>query len=90
MYFAHLKDVYCTMDRVIGDILKRYGDEATIIAMSDHGFANFKRQFSLNTWLREKFRFYHVKEGVSGEKSRGLQPIWWPEKSHTGGDAMEN
>ena len=52
-YFGHLKDIYRKMDDVLGDILKRYGDEATIIMMSDHGFANFKRQFNLNTWLRE-------------------------------------
>ena len=52
-YFGHLKTVYQKLDGVMGDILKRYGDRATIIVMSDHGFANFKRQFNLNTWLRE-------------------------------------
>ena len=52
-YFEHLKGVYRKMDVVIGDIIKRYGADATIIAMSDHGFANFKRQFNLNGWLRE-------------------------------------
>lgn len=51
-YFNHLKTVYRKMDDVIGSILRRYGNEATIIAMSDHGFATFKRQFNLNTWLR--------------------------------------
>lgn len=50
--FNHLKGVYRKMDKVVGEILRRYGNEATIIVMSDHGFANFKRQFSLNTWLR--------------------------------------
>jgi len=52
-YFNHLKEVYRKVDGVLGDILKRYGDEATIIVMSDHGFARFKRQFNLNTWLRD-------------------------------------
>ena len=52
-YFGKLKEVYSKMDSVVGDIVKRYGDEATIIVMSDHGFANFKRQFNLNTWLRD-------------------------------------
>jgi predicted AlkP superfamily phosphohydrolase/phosphomutase len=41
------------MDTVLGQIQARYGDKATVIVMSDHGFANFKRQFALNTWLRE-------------------------------------
>jgi len=52
-YFNHLQDLYCRMDALIGDLLKRYGSSAHIIVMSDHGFANFKRQFNLNTWLRD-------------------------------------
>ena len=33
--------------------IDRYGDQATIFVMSDHGFANFGRQFNLNSWLRD-------------------------------------
>ena len=33
--------------------MDRYGSKATIIVMSDHGFANFGRQFNLNSWLRD-------------------------------------
>jgi predicted AlkP superfamily phosphohydrolase/phosphomutase len=51
-YFNHLKGIYEKMDGVLGDILHRYGNEATIVVMSDHGFANFRRQFNLNSWLR--------------------------------------
>ena len=52
-YFGHLHDLYRKMDAVVGSLLKRYGDEAHIMVMSDHGFSNFKRQFNLNTWLRD-------------------------------------
>lgn len=52
-YFRHLQDLYSRMDALVGDLLKRYGDSAHIIVMSDHGFCNFKRQFNLNTWLRD-------------------------------------
>jgi predicted AlkP superfamily phosphohydrolase/phosphomutase len=52
-YFAHIKELYRKIDHVMGEILSRYGQGATIIALSDHGFANFKRQFNLNTWLRD-------------------------------------
>ena len=38
---------------MIGDLVDRYGGKATIIVMSDHGFANFGRQFNLNSWLRD-------------------------------------
>jgi predicted AlkP superfamily phosphohydrolase/phosphomutase len=52
-YFEHLKDIYRTADKVVDRIVKEYGDQARILVMSDHGFANFKRQFNLNTWLRD-------------------------------------
>jgi predicted AlkP superfamily phosphohydrolase/phosphomutase len=52
-YFDHIKKLYQKLDSVLGDILKRYNDSATVIVLSDHGFANFKRQFNLNTWLRD-------------------------------------
>jgi predicted AlkP superfamily phosphohydrolase/phosphomutase len=50
--FAHVRRLYQKLDAVIGDIADRYGSQATIIVMSDHGFANFGRQFCLNSWLR--------------------------------------
>jgi predicted AlkP superfamily phosphohydrolase/phosphomutase len=56
--FRHIHKLYHELDSVVGDILRRYGDKATIIVMSDHGFANFKRQFNLNTWLRDNGYIY--------------------------------
>jgi predicted AlkP superfamily phosphohydrolase/phosphomutase len=57
-YFIHLQGIYSRLDKVLGDILARYGNQATIIVMSDHGFANFRRQFNLNSWLRENGYLY--------------------------------
>jgi len=51
--FKHIKNLYSRMDAIVGELLKRYGDKAHIMVMSDHGFSNFKRQFNLNTWLRD-------------------------------------
>jgi predicted AlkP superfamily phosphohydrolase/phosphomutase len=48
----HVRRLYQRLDTTIGDIVDRYGSQATIVVMSDHGFANFRRQFNLNTWLR--------------------------------------
>ena len=33
--------------------MDRYGGRASLIVMSDHGFANFGRQFNVNSWLRD-------------------------------------
>jgi predicted AlkP superfamily phosphohydrolase/phosphomutase len=57
-YFRHLQGIYSRLDGVLGDIMARYGNQATIIVMSDHGFANFRRQFNLNSWLRENGYLY--------------------------------
>lgn len=52
-YFEHIRRLYQKLDGIIGDIYDRYGSRATIFVMSDHGFANFGRQFNLNSWLRD-------------------------------------
>jgi predicted AlkP superfamily phosphohydrolase/phosphomutase len=52
-YFGHIQQLYRKLDAVIGDIVDRYGSRATVMVMSDHGFANFGRQFNLNSWLRD-------------------------------------
>ncbi len=51
--FGHVRRLYQKLDAVIGDLMDRYGSLATIIVMSDHGFANFGMQFNLNSWLRD-------------------------------------
>jgi predicted AlkP superfamily phosphohydrolase/phosphomutase len=51
-YFGHVHRLYRKLDEVVGELMDRYGSRATLIVMSDHGFANFGRQFNLNSWLR--------------------------------------
>jgi predicted AlkP superfamily phosphohydrolase/phosphomutase len=50
-YNNRIKDLYMRFDNILADIQKQNND-ATIIIMSDHGFASYKRRFNLNTWLR--------------------------------------
>ena len=47
-------ELYRQMDGVVGEALTRFGSDATVFVMSDHGFCNFRRQFNLDTWLREE------------------------------------
>jgi predicted AlkP superfamily phosphohydrolase/phosphomutase len=51
--FGYVRHLYQKLDRVIGEVMDRFGTRATILVMSDHGFANFGRQFNLNSWLRD-------------------------------------
>ncbi|MCE9594174.1 MAG: alkaline phosphatase family protein [Planctomycetes bacterium] len=48
-----IHDLYMRMDPVLGRIRERIGSDTTLIVMSDHGFAPYRRKFSLNTWLLE-------------------------------------
>jgi predicted AlkP superfamily phosphohydrolase/phosphomutase len=52
---AELLETYQSVDRAIGEVLQRAAG-ATVIVMSDHGFAAFDYAVNLNTWLwREGF-----------------------------------
>jgi predicted AlkP superfamily phosphohydrolase/phosphomutase len=63
-FHGHIRQLYRQLDAVIGDLYDRYGAQATLIVMSDHGFANFGRQFNLNSWLRDN-DYLHPRECTS-------------------------
>ncbi len=49
-----IQDLYIKIDPILGRIRERLGGDVTLIVMSDHGFAPYRRKFSLNTWLFEQ------------------------------------
>lgn len=49
-----VEDLYLRMDPVLGRIREQVGEDATIIVMSDHGFAPYRREFGLNAWLHRE------------------------------------
>lgn len=53
-YQGVVEDVYVRMDQALGKCIEKLGPEATVIAMSDHGFCNFRRCVGLCTWLRDE------------------------------------
>ncbi len=62
-------DVILKIDPVLGELRERLGDDPTYIVMSDHGFAPYRREFSLNTWLLEK-GYLVLKENAERELPR--------------------
>ncbi len=52
-YGPAIEESYVAMDSVLGDIQEAAGESAVVLAMSDHGFAPFRRSVNLNTWLRK-------------------------------------
>lgn len=63
-------DLYLRMDPILGKVLDRVGDKTTVMVMSDHGFAPYRRKFSLNTWLLEN-GYLVLKEGETKELPEG-------------------
>ena len=49
-YEKTMENLYVRVDKVVGKVMKRFPD-ATIMCISDHGFANFARGLNVNTWL---------------------------------------
>ena len=47
-------DTYRATDAVLGEVLDRYGDEALVIIMSDHGFGPLDGYLHVNSWLLSK------------------------------------
>ena len=53
-YGHTLKELYIVMDQILGDVLEQNDIDDpnfSLMVMSDHGFAPFRRQVNVNTWL---------------------------------------
>ena len=52
--YAHVvEDLYVAADEIVGYTLDNMKPGSTLVVMSDHGFASWKRAFHLNRWLEE-------------------------------------
>ena len=52
-YAGVIDTLYAGLDRIVGETLDRLGAGDTLMVLSDHGFAPWRRTFHLNTWLKE-------------------------------------
>ena len=48
-----IPSVYESLDRMVGHTLATMSSDTTLVVMSDHGFASWRRSLNLNTWLVE-------------------------------------
>ena len=62
-------DLYLKMDPVLGRFRERIGEDTPLVVMSDHGFAPWRRKFSLNRWLWEE-GYLVLQDGVEPEATR--------------------
>jgi predicted AlkP superfamily phosphohydrolase/phosphomutase len=52
-YAAVIDTLYAGLDQIVGDTLDELDADDTLIVLSDHGFAAWRRTFHLNAWLKE-------------------------------------
>jgi predicted AlkP superfamily phosphohydrolase/phosphomutase len=62
-YDAVVEDVYEKIDEAVGHCRQRLGEDTTVLVLSDHGFADFRRGVAVNTWLRDE-GYLVAKQGV--------------------------
>lgn len=87
---------YQAVDRAVG-LVREQAPDATVIVMSDHGFAAFDKSVNLNTWLRQEgfagramamgLNALYVKPDAVQELARKLREFRDPE---TGGHVVED
>ena len=69
-YAGIIEQLYLNADEVVGYTLDNKGDDTTLVVMSDHGFASWRRSFHLNSWLRDNG--YLAVKNPDLEKDPGL------------------
>lgn len=73
-----MRTLYKEIDELVGWVLEDLGDQTKFIVMSDHGFAPFRRQANLNSWL-EQNGYLQLKNPDRRDESEWLIGIDWRE-----------
>ena len=69
-----IHDLYMEMDPVLGRLREKVGEDTTLIVMSDHGFAPYRRRVGLNRWLFDN-GYLVLRDGVQPEVDE-LKPVF--------------
>jgi predicted AlkP superfamily phosphohydrolase/phosphomutase len=75
-YGSSLEEFYEQIDQVLGEVMPKVDDDTTLLVLSDHGFAPYRRSFNLNTWLLNN-GYIVRKEGGSADSSEPLADVDW-------------
>jgi predicted AlkP superfamily phosphohydrolase/phosphomutase len=79
-YGKVIEDLYCDMDRVVGETLRYVDQDTVLFVLSDHGFCSFQRGVNLNAWLRENGYLTMLNDEIDWSRTRaytfGLSGIY--------------
>jgi len=68
--------LYEEMDKLVAKVLPAVDDKTLVLICSDHGFAQFARQFHLNTWLRDN-GYLVLKDGAAKKEETSIFDVDW-------------
>jgi predicted AlkP superfamily phosphohydrolase/phosphomutase len=68
--------LYEEMDKLVAKVLPAVDDKTLVLVCSDHGFAQFARQFHLNTWLRDN-GYLVLKDGAAKKEETSIFDVDW-------------
>jgi len=71
-----IEHYYVRMDSVVGHVMERIGDDATLVVLSDHGFTSFRRNFHLNTWLYQN-GYISLRDAFREESDEFFENVDW-------------
>ena len=75
-FSGYIQHIYERMDELVGQVLPAIDDKTMLLVCSDHGFAQFGRQFHLNTWLREQ-GYLKIKDSEKSKERTGVDDVDW-------------
>jgi predicted AlkP superfamily phosphohydrolase/phosphomutase len=75
-FAGYLHNLYAEMDKLVGKVLPAVDDDTLVLVCSDHGFAQFGREFHLNTWLREK-GYLTIKDSARSKETTSILDVDW-------------
>ncbi len=76
-YAGYIHHLYEEMDKLVGKVLPAAEDPNTLVLIcSDHGFAQFGRQFHLNTWLRDN-GYLAIKDTAKKKEETTIFDVDW-------------
>jgi len=75
-YGSVLQEFYQQMDQVLGEVLPKLNEHTTLLVLSDHGFAPYRRSFNLNTWLLNN-GYITLKSDANPDNNEPLANVDW-------------
>jgi predicted AlkP superfamily phosphohydrolase/phosphomutase len=84
-FAGRFRVLYEDMDAMLGKVRARVGENATIIVLSDHGFAPYYKKVHLNTWLYQHGYLALVRPDEIGQHPLFDNVFWRKTRAYAAG-----